>query len=501
MPQVINTNIASLNAQRALDKSQSSLQTSLQRLSSGLRINSAKDDAAGLAIVDRFTSQIRGLSQGIRNANDGLSVAQVAEGAMQESANILQRMRELAIQSVNDSNSDTDRANIQKEVSQLQAEINRIADTTTFNGKNLLDGSFLTQSFQVGSNANETITVSVNSVRATDLGAYQTLPGDTVDNVGTALAAVATATGVGNGVDGDTIALVGTLGTASPTYAADATAAEIASAVNALQGSTGVTASAETAVTLDAFATGAIGFTLSAEDGSGVVQGTAVSILASVTSATDLAALRDAINAETASTSITALVNAAGTGLDLTNSNGDNIIIESATNNDGADTAALFDVGGATLADSDLLLAGGVTDSIVVGGEITLQSSATFLITVTDADVFTATSISSTLSSVDAIDVSTSTGASDALAVLDEALATITDNRANLGAIQNRLESTISNLASIVENVSAARSRVQDADFASETANLTRNQILQQAGISVLAQANTLPQQVLSLLQ
>jgi flagellin len=497
MPQVINTNIASLGAQKALNKSQSSLQTSLQRLSSGLRINSAKDDAAGLAIVDRMTSQIRGLGQGIRNANDGLSVAQVAEGAMQESGNILQRIRELAIQSANDSNSATDRSNIQKEVSQLQQELNRIAETTTFNGKNLLDGTFVAQDFQVGTNANETISVTIATVNGSQMGAQQ-FSGPA--NIGLPVAAT---TAGNNGVTNGALTITGSLGTGTADYAANATANEIAALVNAVSADTGVTASAETVVELDTFSTGTISFTLSSEDGSGNTQGSTAAISAVVTSSTDLATLRDEINNSSASTGIVASLNSAGDGIVLTNAAGDNIVIEGAS--DGTvDATDPFIVNGTTDAGAfaiALVEDGGVTDSISVGGQISFSSSNSFLLEDTVALQIGSTSEASTLSSVSDIDVSTKAGANDALDVLDRALATVTDNRANLGAIQNRLESTMSNLASIVENVSSARSRVQDADFAAETANLTRNQILQQAGISVLSQANTLPQQVLSLLQ
>lgn len=492
MAQVINSNIASLSAQNALNKSQSSLQTSLERLSSGLRINSAKDDAAGLAIVDRFTSQIRGLNQAVRNANDGLSVAQVAEGALQESSNIMQRMRELAVQSANDSNSSTDRANIQKEVSQLQEELNRIGDTTTFNGKQLLDGSFTTQSFQVGANANETINVSIASSRATELGA-QTF--ETATNIG-APAAIAAAAG-NNTTDG-IISITGTLGTADADYAAGATANEIAALVRGVSGDTGVNATATTTANLTAFETGTISFSLSSVDGSGVVQGSVASISALTSSATDLAGLRDNINSNTASTGISAQINTAGNGIDLTNASGDDIVIESAssggTNPFAVNTIALAETDGVTAT---------ATDSIQVSGQISFSSSNSFLLedATVGEDVLGAASVASTLSSVADIDVSTRDGANDALNILDQALASVTDSRASLGAIQNRLESTVSNLASISENVSAARSRVQDADFAAETAELTRSQILQQAGISVLSQANTLPQQVLSLLQ
>ena len=495
MAQVINTNIASLSAQNALNKSQSSLETSLERLSSGLRINSAKDDAAGLAIVDRMTSQIRGLNQAVRNANDGLSVSQTAEGALQESSNIMQRMRELSVQSANDSNSASDRSAIQQEVAQLQNELNRISETTTYNGKSLLDGSFASQSFQVGANANETIEVSITSASATVLGSQSAT---TAQNIGTAAVGALTAPAANGVVDSD-ITITGALGAGTANYAAGATASEIAALVNGQTTNTGVTATAANSVSLTSFTTGTLSFTLSSTDGSNVTQGTATNVSATVTSATDLTALRNDINESTASTGITATINATGDGIDLTNTTGDDIVIETASNGAGA-SADPFAVNGAVLTEAG-------ADSIRVAGQVSFSSSGAFILdaaaaeTVLDVAIVAAASVSSTLSSVADIDVTTRAGANDALDVLDRALATITDSRAGLGAIQNRLDSTISNLSNISENVSAARSRIEDADFAAETAELTRSQILQQAGISVLSQANTLPQQVLSLLQ
>ncbi len=497
MPQVINTNIASLSAQNALNKSQNSLQTSLERLSSGLRINSAKDDAAGLAIVDRMTSQIRGLNQAVRNANDGLSVAQVAEGALQESSNIMQRMRELSIQSANDSNSSTDRANIQKEVSQLQSELNRIGDTTTFNGKNLLDGSFTAQSFQVGANAGETITVSIASSRATTLGADQSASIANVGDVPPVVAATAAAAIIaGNGVAAGLTTISGPEGVNAFTPTVNDSAFDIAASVNLLTSAdtnpTGVSATARTTVTLDNFQqTGAVSFTLQANNAAGIV-GTAQTITTTLTTTSDLTDLAADINDNAASTGVSAVLSADLSSIELVQESGYDVVVGDVL---GAASSAVFDANSLTLG------AATTTDSAIVGGQVSLSSSGGFTVAAADATIFAGGAASSTLNSVADINVSTKSGANDALLVLDTALASVTGDRANLGAIQNRLESTISNLSSISENVSAARSRVQDADFAAETAELTRSQILQQAGISVLSQANSLPQQVLSLLQ
>ena len=228
MPQFINTNVASLNAQRSLNSSQNALSTSLQRLSSGLRINSARDDAAGLAISDRLTSQIRGLNQAVRNANDGISLAQTAEGALQESTNILQRVRELSIQSANGSNSGSDRAALQQEVSQLQQELTRIAETTTFGSRAILDGSFAGEAFQVGAFANEVINVSIGGAAATDIGSNRVdVAGTATAGLGGVVAANAAAQ-TANGVTAGTPTIAGALGSATVTVALSDTARTIA---------------------------------------------------------------------------------------------------------------------------------------------------------------------------------------------------------------------------------------------------------------------------------
>lgn len=490
MALVINTNVMSLNAQRNVSNSNADLATSLQRLSTGLRINSAKDDAAGLGIVDRMTSQIRGLNQAMRNANDAISLSQTAEGAMQESSNILQRMRELSVQSANDSNSAADRGNIQKEIAQLQSELNRIASTTTFNGNNILDGTFTAQKFQVGSNANETISVSIGNLSATTMGAYQ---GTSSANIGAQAAVAAPA---GNGVVGDTITVTGGSGSSDVTYAGGATASEIAAQIDLAAGTTGVSASATTSINLafhgDTVSGEQVTFNLSATDGSGTATGSVKSISHTLTSDTDYSGLRDAINAESASTGVSAELNSGGT-LTLTNADGHDITIDTVLNNDAALNSNVFVVGSQTLQE-------GSNDSAVVGGQVSMSSSSSFTTTGVVA-TFAGADIAGALSSVANVDVSTQAGSNAALQVLDEALRSVSDSRADLGAVQNRLEFTISNLGSVVENVSAARSQVQDADFAAETANLTRSQILQQAGVAMLAQANVAPQSVLALLQ
>jgi flagellin len=495
MPQVIQTNVASLNAQRNLDKSQGALQTSLQRLSSGLRINSAKDDAAGLAIVQRFTAQIRGLDQASRNANNGISIAQVAEGALDESTNNLQRIRELSIQSANGSNGAGERANIQAEVSQLVAEIDRIATTTRFGSRLLLDGSFGNTNFQVGAQANETISITVGSARATALG-VNSLDATGGSITGTVVTGDDTDNGAGAVVAGDgftvTTNVAGTTSTTSPiTYAAGASATEIAAAINTGAGGVGVTATASNSVTIDALSSaGAVTFDLVV--GSDTTQ-TTTAIAVTVTDNLDLTGIANAINGQTSTHGVTATFTTDGitSSLTLTSLDGSNIGIGTYTNDAGA--TETLDFGGSTLTE------GGTVDAVKTGTVALSSDSGSITLNSADAE-FTNVSASS-FEGVNAIDVTTEAGAQSAIAVVDAALNSIASQRADLGAIQNRLQSTISNLSSIVENVSSARSRIQDADFASETASLTKNQILQQAGISVLSQANTLPQQVLSLLQ
>jgi flagellin len=487
MAMTINTNIASLNAQRNLGKTQGALNKSLERLSSGLRINSAKDDAAGLAISSRMTSQVRGLNQAVRNDNDGISLSQTAEGAMQESTNILQRMRELAVQSANDTNSASDRVNIQKEVSQLQAELGRISEQTSFNGQNILDGSFTAAKFHVGAFADQSITVNIGDTSATSMGA-QTV--STIANVG-ALAGAADISG-NNGVAIQNLVVSGSAASGNLAVALGDSAYDIAELINGASATTGVTASAKTEVTLDNLVNGGtVTFDLSTSNADGTV-GTAATISASVTT-TDVTDLASAINAVSASTGVTATLNATGDGMTLESGLGNDINILDAADSIGA--AGVFDIGGTTLT-----MAG--NDSIVVGGQVTTSSTSGYTVnTDTGVTILASASEGSTLSSVAAVNVGTQTGANAALDVIDQALAFLSSTRADLGAVQNRFESTIANLQSVSENVAAAKARIMDADFAAETANLTKAQVMQQAGVAMLAQANMLPQTVLALLQ
>ena len=402
MAQVINTNTMSLNAQRNLSTSGASLATTIQRLSSGLRINSAKDDAAGLAISERFSTQIRGLDVAVRNANDGISLAQVAEGSLTEIGNNLQRIRELAVQSSNASNSASDRAALNAEVKQLTSEIDRVAKQADFNGTKLLDGTFTSQLFQVGANAGQAIAIDkVVDARA------QTLGGVTFANTyaGTAL-----------GTDA---------------AAADTTYSQLQISVTPTGGSA-------TTVDIGAF---------DVKAGQSITQAAAA-----------------AINNKLGETGVYAEVKAGV--INLTSVKG------------GQEFALAFGgpvVAGATVSTAANL---GLTETSTNGGDLATTNSF-----------------------VQGLDITTFAGAQRALEVVDKALTSVNGARADLGAIQNRFTSVVANLQTSSENLAASRSRIRDTDFAKETAELTRTQILQQAGTAMLAQANQVPQNVLSLLR
>jgi len=493
MAATINTNVASLTAQRNLGASQTSLNTSIQRLSSGLRINSAKDDAAGLAISERFTSQIKGLNQAVRNANDGISLAQTAEGALKASGDILQRVRELAVQSANASNSAGDRQALQQEVSQLVSELDRISQTTEFNGQKLLDGTFGTQQFQVGANANQTIVASTANLRTSVYGNNQNL-----SSAGAGVSAAAAATAApANGVTSGAVSISGSLGTATLNVASSSSAKTIADQVNAVKANSGVTATARTQVELDIAAT-AGSYTLSLQGDNTTAQ--SVSFTLTATSGADrLSAAVSAINDQSAKTGITASLNSAGDRVILTNASGNDIVVgDTAVQNAGATTVTKLDASGAAVGGGVSLAADTTANYTTASGFITLDSDKSFSVTSASNALTTG---GSALQKVSNLDVTTFDKATNALKTVDSALSFINGERAKLGALQSRFETSISNLQVTSENLSASRSRILDADFASETANLSRAQILQQAGTAMVAQANQLPQGVLSLLR
>ncbi|ODS64452.1 MAG: flagellin [Acidovorax sp. SCN 65-108] len=494
MASTINTNVASLTAQRNLGMSQTSLNTSIQRLSSGLRINSAKDDAAGLAISERFTSQIRGLNQAVRNANDGISLAQTAEGALKASGDILQRVRELAVQSANASNSAGDRQALQAEVGQLVSELDRISQTTEFNGQKLIDGTFGTQQFQVGANANQTIVAATGNLRTTVYGNNQNVASN-----GSGIGASATqATAGTNGVTTGSVAIAGYLGTGTLTVAASATAKATADQINALKADTGVTATARTEVRLGGMAAaGSYSLTL---EGDNVGAARTVSFtLTSATGTDRLSAAVSAINDQSAKTGINASLSSDGNQIILTNATGNNIVVGDTTNaNAAAVTVTAYDAAGASTGTARTLAADTAAENVNTGGYITLDSEKSFAVTSASNQLDNG---GSALQTVANLDVTTFSNATNALKTVDSALAFINGERAKLGALQSRFETSISNLQVTSENLSSSRSRILDADFAAETANLSRAQILQQAGTAMVAQANQLPQGVLALLR
>jgi len=498
MPQFINTNIMSLNTVRVLDQSQGSLQTSMERLSSGKRINSARDDAAGMAISEGMTSQIKGMNQAVRNANDAASLMQTAEGAMQESSNILQRIRELAVQSTNDTNTASDRVALQKEVTQLQEELNRISNSTQFNGKNLLDGTFTTQKFQIGSNSGDTISLSIGSSAASAIG------NNTASTAGTAMGVAVAATADEQGtstsvVAGQALTVGGSEGSQNITVTAKDSAKTIATSVNAQTANTGVTAEATTKAQLHSLgAAGTVSFSLYGTNSS-----TAASVSVNVAATSDLSGVAEAINTHSGSTGITATWDQASNKVTMTHSGGEDIIINDFNNTAATKTIDFAGVNAAGTASTDIVLTGAAaTDSSRVTGYVEFTSNSSYTVaTDTGTTVLASASVSSSLSAVGSATVSTQSGAASAIKTIDGALSYINSERAKLGAIQNRLTSTVSNMSNTSQNLSAAKSRVLDADFAAETANLSKNQILQQAGMAMLSQANQLPQNVLKLLQ
>lgn len=597
MALVINTNVASLNTQRQLMSSGNSLDKATERLSSGNRINSAKDDAAGLAISNRMTSQVRGLDQAIRNANDGISLIQTAEGALQESTNILQRMRELSVQSANGIYGETDRKTLQAEVKQLQSELTRISETTTFNGQNLLDGSLGTKQLQVGSQQNQTISVSIGSFNANSLG------GSTGDLVGTSttltemyaatdaaiefkvndkLATALDATNAGTvnkmlevmnadfntvGVSVKTVSEFTSANIGSGVLVAGTDALQIAvvdgdgrtqtlqitgtnsmkDVVNKINDAAGgvVQASLNDSGKLVLTAQNSQSITLTNAQGTAAL--TAVGAGTGATSADFSLVLNKQpgfqgdikVTSDTAAASVTALTGAGLNGHQADGSiqgatvasgalNKGDLIINGVEIGSVAAGVAAASVAGSTVQYEqaknviDAINAKSAETGVVAYADSSDSTSATTAIklksvnggevsvkygdNITDANALARTGLlernaTEGAGSVASIDISTEAGAQKAIGIIDKALEQVNSTRADLGAINNRLDFTVSNLSNISEKTSSSRSRIMDADFAAETANLSRSQVLQQAASAMLAQSNARPQQVLSLLR
>jgi flagellin len=398
MSLVLNTNLSSMVAQNSLTSSGSQLATSLQQLSSGMRINTAADDAAGFAITQGMTSQINGINQAARNANDGVSLAQTASGALQEVTNDLQTMRDLAVQSLNATNSSTDRSDLDTQFQQLKADINSVATQTQFNGVNLLDGSFQGASFQVGANAGQTITVSsIASAASNNLGSLYTAAG-------------------------------------AGAYAA----------ANVTAGDSGT-------------------FTITAADGSTFTTG---SVALTGVAATDLKSVAAALNqGSTSDGGLIATVNAGGTAIDISSATNQSAAVTIAYTASGTQTEALADLG-------------------------------------VDASVdLTAATVATPTSHLDSADVTTVDNSNKVLVQIDAALQQLATSGAQLGAYQNRFQAAITGLTTDSTNLTSARSQIQDTDYAAATSSLSKAQILQQASTAMVAQANTIPQNILTLLQ
>jgi flagellin len=490
MSLVLNTNIASLNAQNNLSGSQAQLNQSLERLSSGLRINSAADDAAGLAISQQFTTQINGTNQAISNANDAVSEAQTTAGALNTIVNNLQSVRTLAVEAANGSNSASDRAALNNQVQQQIAEITQIAQQTTFNGLNVLNGSSGTTVYQVGANVGDTIAVSLQQgVASNQIGQYSQAVGGPVAGALTNTETVTLTDGTSTVTVGPTANFIGASAQQGATSAYAA-----AAAINGA-GLQGLTASASTsAVDGGAFATvgGAAGNTYSLSvNGQAIYSNQDVSV-----NTLSVNQVVTQINLFTGTTGVTAAVNTSGV-VTLSNTDGSDIDVTQASTAGGLDTlgagvGGTTTTGAVTLTDSKPVT---ITDAgSTTGGSVALgftstqttglsQTSAGATATLANQSVLTVADANSTISSVDA------------------ALATVSAFQSQLGAIQNRFTAAVGNLQSTAQNLTQSRSTIQDADFAAETANLTQAQVLEQAGISVLAQANQQPQLILKLLQ
>jgi flagellin len=474
MSLVLNTNINSLLAQNNLTSGGTQLTSALQQLSSGMRVSSAADDAAGYAIIQGMTSQIGGINQAARNANDGVSLVQTGSGALQEITQDLQTMRNLAVQSLNATNSATDRADLNQQFQQLSADIDNVAKTTQFNGVNLLDGSFSGAAFQVGANVGQTITVSaVSSARTSVLGQFT---GASAQNVAVGAAGASTIVVGGNSVS---------LGTTTPSDAA-----ALVAAIN----NAGITGFTATANSNSVAGTTAAATALSATNVDSVtVNGIAIAITNSGNVATNVTNTITAINGVSTQTGVTAALNGTG-GVSLTSSSGANIVAafaETTKNGTNASVATDFGLGGALVG----------TTKGTINYNYVAPNGVSGAITGTGAAANIAGTVSATGAAVATLDVNTTATSNTALTAIDAAIQQVASSGAQLGAYQNRFQAAITGLHSTATNLSSARSNIQDTDYAEATAQLAKAQILQQASTAMVAQANTIPQNILTLLQ
>jgi flagellin len=510
---VLNTNISAVAAQNSLRTSGLGQTTAMERLSSGIRINSAKDDAAGLAITTRMTANIRGLAAAIRNANDGISLTQTAEGSLASIGDNLQRIRELAVQSANSSNNATDRAALHAEASQLVSEIDRIAANATFNGIKLLDGSYQDQNLQVGSGneANDRISISIASAKSSSLGVGGGSSYSTIVNGGTAPAAVG-ATALLSGalsINGYVVGAASNDGVSSTGESSSGIA--VAAAINAVSGQSGVSATVQKTVTagtaVGTASSGATGYGVTLAAGAVSINGVSIGAIDAATSAVGRAAqISAAINAKSGQTGVTAEFNTSDGAVKLTATDGRNIAIDVKSTSlaiSSSMTGLTHTVGSTsgaavtTVTRSSVKLSSSNATGITVEGLTAAGMAAAGLTGVSSYTAATATAGAG----VSTVDLTTATGSQTALSTLDKAINTITDARAAMGAYQNRLTASIANLESSSMNLQASRSRILDTDYAKETTNLAKSQIIQQAATAMLAQANQSAQSVLALLK
>ena len=498
---VINTNISALSAQASLRRSAVDSSTSMERLSTGIRINSAKDDAAGLAISTRMTANIRGMAAAIRNSNDGISLTQTAEGSLSAIQNNLQRIRELAVQAANSGNSASDRASLNLEAQQMITEIDRVAANSAFNGSKLLDGTFKDQAFQVGSGNESTdrISISIGNAKASALGVVGATTGNSASSFTGAVTSGALAAG--------DLAIEGYAITASSSDGvsytnASASAISKANAINASSSLTGVTASVKANTYTNATAITAAAASGAVNAGDLLINGVDIGALSAAANETDRAGqLVAAINAKTSQTGVSAEISSTAGKLTLTAADGRNITMTTATS-PAAGITNFVAAGGATTVYSAITLTstkgaasiamgggtGGLAKIGVAAGDLTSGKMSLSASTVTGQ-------------TVSSVDLSTQANSQKALSILDAAIDTVTNSRANLGAYQNRFEAAISNLETTSTNLQASRSRILDTDYAKETTNLAKSQIVQQAATAMLAQANQSSQSVLALLK
>ena len=493
----INSDYMSQMVLQSLTKTDADMTRAMQRLSTGKRINNAGDDAAGLSIASKLKAQVNGLNAAMKNASDAIAMVGTIEGALEESTDILQRMRTLAVQASSDTNTGTDRAYLQDEVNQLANELNRISNNTEFNSQKLLDGTFTDKVIQIGAAGGQVLRLGVASTDAGTLGTYQI--NSTNESLGTQLATQASAVAAVNNLLSSAADYVvkGSFGTITATVDAGADARDVASAFNIISGTTGVLAQAVTRGQLSFNAAATYTFTLQGKSSS------ASTVTATITATNDLTSIKDAINAVSGATGITAALTTDKAGINIVQTEGYDVILGDLAGGTAFYQSMDRDENLDTTGGKRTLLAA-TTDSGALLGQVTLSSHQAFTVTPGNAaNHFSANTSeqSSSIANISNISLVTKTGATNSLAVIDGALSMISEIRSAMGAADNRLKSTVDNLSNIAVNAQASLSKIEDANFAEETSGLTKAQILQQASTAMLAQANKGKQGMLQLIQ